>query len=294
MRNRFAVVILVLTLMLAQPLAGCFGNDEPAPTAPEWTPFDFEHGNTTWYHYPGGINAHNASLGWDNLTENNTPFPAYATYFGIGDTTFEPTIGVTAGAIHFSSYGGTGSGTMVFTSLDQGLSWTNMGPFNPVFQDTGQVPSSNDPYIYADRWTDRLVKFDMHALTAMFVEYSDDDGQTWSIPFTADGYYSPQDHQSIASTLDVEGMSSYETIYVFCINTGSSALGPQCSRSMDGGHTWDIQRPVTNLSNYPGAKISKSTVFLCLIPRSNNINITGRHSLCQFQNLFGWMLKVVI
>ena len=244
MRSRHALAILVLGLLLAQPLAGCFGDDEVEVKEEPYTPFGFEYGNTTWYHYPGGINAHNASLGWDNLTGNNTPFPANATYFGIGDTTFEPTIGITSsGAIHFSSYGGTGSGTMVITSTDQGLTWTNMGPFNPVFPEVGQVPSSNDPYIYADRWTDRLVKFDMHALTAMFVEYSDDDGKTWSIPFTADGYYSPQDHQSIASTLDVEDMASYETIYVFCINTGSSALGPQCSRSMNGAHTWDIQRP---------------------------------------------------
>jgi hypothetical protein len=77
----------------------------------------------------------------------------------------------------------------------------------------------------------------------MFVEYSDDDGQTWSIPFSAEGYYSPQDHQSIASMPDVDGIGFYDTIYVFCINTGSSAAGPQCSRSLDGAHTWDLQRP---------------------------------------------------
>jgi len=83
----------------------------------------------------------------------------------------------------------------------------------------------------------------MHALTAMFVEYSDDDGSSWSIPLSAEGYYSPQDHQSIASMLDVNGIGFHDTIYVFCINTGSSALGPQCSRSLNGGVTWDVQRP---------------------------------------------------
>jgi hypothetical protein len=127
-----AGVFFTLMLLATQALTGCFGEDEPA---------------------------------------NNTPFDTKGTYYGIGATTFEPTIGVTStGGIHFSSYGGTGSGTMVYTSMDQGQTWNNMGPFNPVFPDVGQVPSSNDPYIYVDKWTNRLVKFDMHALTAMFVE----------------------------------------------------------------------------------------------------------------------------
>ena len=239
-----AGVTLTLLILLTQALSGCFGDDEPIAMVEDDSPFYFNIQDTTWYHYAGAIDATNTSLGFENLTGNSTPYNTVGTYFGIGATTFEPTIGVTStGGIHFSSYGGTGSGTMVYTSMDQGQTWNNMGPFNPLFPDVGQVPSSNDPYIYVDKWTDRIVKFDMHALTAMFVEYSDDDGQTWSIPFSAEGYYSPQDHQSIASTLDVNGIGFHETIYVFCINTGSSALGPQCSRSLDGAHTWDIQRP---------------------------------------------------
>ena len=237
---------LFLSLMVVTlSLSGCFGEDEASVSAQEPTPFDSLPSTTTWYHYPGGINATNASIGFENLTGNSTPFPALGTYYGIGDTTFEPTIGVTStGGIHYSSFGGAGSGTMVYSSMDQGQTWTNMGPFNPILPiEVGQVPSSNDPYIYVDKWTDRIVKFDMHALTAMFVEYSDDDGETWSIPFSAEGYYSPQDHQSIASMPDVDGIALYDTIFVFCINTGSSAAGPQCSRSLDGAHTWDIQRP---------------------------------------------------
>ena len=42
---------------------------------------------------------------------------------------------------------------------------------------------------------------------------------------------------------DVNGIGFHESIYVFCINTGASAVGPQCSRSLNGGVTWDIQRP---------------------------------------------------
>jgi len=243
-------VIFTILLLATQALAGCFGDEDVKEEVIVATPLDGLFSTTTWYHYAGSvnnstaINASGAVIGYEHLVGNSTPFPAIGTYYGIGDTTFEPTIGVTStGGIHFSSFGGSGTGTMVYTSMDQGQTWTNMGPFNPILPDIGQVPSSNDPYIYVDKWTDRVIKFDMHALTAMFVEFSDDDGQTWSIPFSAEGYYSPQDHQSIASTLDVDGIASYETIYVFCINTGSSAAGPQCSRSMNGGMLWDIQRP---------------------------------------------------
>lgn len=241
-----AGVLFTLVLLSTQILSGCFGDEPVKEVVEESTPLDGLFSPTTWYHYPGAVNASNDTIGYANLTGNSTPYPTIGTYYGIGDTTFEPTIGVTStGGIHFSSFGGAGSGTMVYTSMDQGQTWTNMGPFNPILPDVGQVPSSNDPYIYVDKWTDRIFKFDMHALTAMFVEYSDDDGQTWSIPYSAEGYYSPQDHQSIASTLDVNGitLTGYDTVLVFCINTGSSAAGPQCSRSLDGGHTWDIQRP---------------------------------------------------
>ena len=38
------------------------------------------------------------------------------------------------------------------------------------------IANSNDPYIYIDPWTSRIVKFDMHALLGMTVEWSDDEG----------------------------------------------------------------------------------------------------------------------
>ncbi|MDA0878118.1 MAG: sialidase family protein [archaeon] len=238
-------------LVLSATLSGCFGSDDDGiDVGKAVNPFTFEVPALTFYHLPGNLtqNATDAvadASTWEWLVGNNTPFPATGTYHPIGFTTFEPTIGVTSeGTILITNYGGTGSGTHIIRSQDQGLTWEDVGPFNPVFPNLGQVPTSNDPYIYVDKWTDRIVKFDMHALTAMFVEFSDDEGDSWSIPYSADGYYSPQDHQSIASMPPPEGVNpSYDTVYVFCINTGSSALGPQCSRSMNGGLTWDVQRP---------------------------------------------------
>ena len=246
---RKLIALLLVSIMMSS-ISGCFSEPEVEEIKLN-NPFD-EFANeipiTTFYHFPNGT--------WINGTEdmyingslvlegNNSPFFTEATYYSIGYTTFEPTIGITSnGAVIFTNYRGAGDGTHMIRSMDYGQNWEDVGPFNPVFPDTGQVPSSNDPYVYVDKWTDRIVKFDMHALTAMFVEYSDDDGNSWSIPYSAEGYYSPQDHQSIASMPDVDNLGIYDTIFVFCINTGSSALGPQCSRSLNGGLSWDIQRP---------------------------------------------------
>ena len=249
-QRRFLSALLVLAVIM--PLfSGCFGSEEVVNEIIEDGPFSFSEPlpMETFYHYAGGINALNQSAVnaaniTANLTGNNTPFYANGTYFGIGFTTFEPTLGITStGSMFFTNYRGTGDGTHIIKGTNYGQDWEDVGPFNPVFPTTGQVPSSNDPYVYVDKWTDRIVKFDMHALTAMFVEYSDDDGSSWSLPLSAEGYYSTQDHQSIASMPDVNGIGFHESIYVFCINTGSSALGPQCSRSLNGGVTWDIQRP---------------------------------------------------
>jgi hypothetical protein len=249
-QRRLLSALLVLTV-IAPLFSGCFGSEEETKEIIEDGPFSFSQPlpMETFYHFAGGINALNQSAVdaaniTANLTGNNTPFYANGTYFGIGFTTFEPTIGITnTGSMFFTNYRGTGDGTHIIKGTNYGQDWEDVGPFNPLFPTTGQVPSSNDPYVYVDKWTDRVVKFDMHALTAMFVEYSDDDGSSWSIPLSAEGYYSPQDHQSIASMLDINGIGLHDTIYVFCINTGASAVGPQCSRSLNGGVTWDVQRP---------------------------------------------------
>ena len=80
------------------------------------------------------------------------------------------------------------------------------------------VANSNDPYVYVDPWTDRIMKFDMHALGGMTVEWSDDEGQSWTGPSIATGY-SVQDHQTIASSpyggllaRNLVGFASTETI----------------------------------------------------------------------------------
>ena len=259
---RVRVSTFLVLLLVAPTLMGCFGGDDTKAKKVEH-PFDFEEAIApgVWYHFGGSPDAQNAtdllnasqmSAGGFNLemlNGSNVPVWANGTYYGTGFDTFEPTLGVLSdGTIVFTNYNGLTKGTQIIRSQDQGQTWENVGPFNQVYPAAGQVANSNDPYIYVDPWTDRIVKFDMHALTAMWVEYSDDGGDSWSVPFTAYGYYTPQDHQSIASTPDVNGIGFHEVIYVFCINTGTSIAGPQCSRSLDGGHNWDVQRPGSPLS----------------------------------------------
>ena len=257
---------LLVFLMIAPAISGCFGGGERSGAEPEG-PFVFSEGAipaTTWYHYPGTVAEPWAVDATDaaavaaanitaNLTGGSTPFYSNGTYYGTGWDTFEPTIGITSsGAIFFTNYNGLGDGTHIIRSRDQGQTWEDVGPFGQIDDDSGQTPNSNDPYLYVDKFTDRLVKFDMHVLAAMFVEYSDDDGETWSIPYTVEGYYQPQDHQSIASMPVPDGTTAFhEVLYIYCINTGSSANGPQCSRSIDGGRTWDVQRPGYPIESYP-------------------------------------------
>jgi len=250
-------VALLLTLLLIAPaISGCFGGDDAPEPEPEG-PFVFDQGaipTTTWYHYPGTVGSPSAIDATDsaavaaanitqNLTDGSTPFFTQGTYYGTGFDTFEPTIGVTgSGAIFFTNWNGLGDGTHIIRSRDQGQTWEDVGPFlGGGDGGSGQTQNSNDPYIYVDKFTDRLVKFDMHALAVINVEYSNNEGETWSTPFPTHGYAVPQDHQSIASMPHPNAIVG-EVVYVYCINTGSPAAGAQCSRSLDGGHTWDAQQ----------------------------------------------------
>jgi len=237
-------VLLVALLVLSGLTGGLYvtffwpeeDEEEPAQVP---GPFDFNETipETTHYHYGGSENA----IGSDNdslLTGNNTPFWVEGTYYGIGTTTFEPTIGVTSnGYLFMTNYGGTGRGTHIIRSMDQGESWDDMGPWNQAY-------NSNDPYLYVDPWTDRVVKFDMHALLGMTLEYSDNYGESWTGPIPVTGE-SPQDHQTIASTPVPDNYFlpvAHETIYVYSINTGLQGGGVGGSygeNSFDGGHTWN-------------------------------------------------------
>ena len=91
--------ILLTCIMATSTLAGCFGDEEETEIIVEKGVFDFEISNRTWYHFPGGIDAIGNS---SNLSGNNVPFYSTSSYYGIGMSTFEPTMGITSTGNSFS------------------------------------------------------------------------------------------------------------------------------------------------------------------------------------------------
>ncbi len=237
------VAMALAALMLAVPLTGCFGSDDP-PIVEEDSLFPNlgEVPLTTWYHYSGGVDAmddiavSNANI-TVNLTGNNMPYLTMGSYYGIGMSTFEPTIGITSmDNIYMSSWGNGPSGSTAVvqcSGLIEMVSLTDYSCQN-VYNPLIPVPNSNDPYIYVDKWTDRIMKFDMHALLGMTVEFSDDEGASWQDGQLATSIYSVQDHQTIGSAL--LPAPGYATTWSFCVN--GNAPHPLCSTSFDGGRTW--------------------------------------------------------
>ena len=93
------LVVLLMVLGLSG-LAGCLDEDDPDDPG-EPSPFDFEQPIplTTYYHFSGAVNATLREAYMANgtpvLVGDNVPVFTHGSYYGIGTTTFEPTIGAT-------------------------------------------------------------------------------------------------------------------------------------------------------------------------------------------------------
>ncbi|MAB36015.1 MAG: hypothetical protein CL975_01655 [Euryarchaeota archaeon] len=241
---RAASLSMVLLLIMSS-ISGCFGSEEEGST--EVSLFDSlcsEQGgtisNTTWYHFANATDA-TMSPGVGNLTGGNTPVCSIGTYYGIGFSTFEPTIGITSqDNLYMSSWGNGVAGSTAIVQCSGLIGMTSISEYScqDVYSALLPVPNSNDPYVYVDPWTDRIMKFDMHALLGMTVEWSDNEGSTWIGPTPATGW-SVQDHQTIASS--PYNALFHETTWVFCVN--GNYPYPVCSTSNDGGATWGPEVP---------------------------------------------------
>ena len=243
-----AIAGCMIILMLAPMISGCFAGNT-VEEIKESSPFDNlcpdGIANNTWYHYPGAVNALSAPHiinGTSILQGENVPMCTKGTYYGIGFSTFEPTIGITsADNLYMTSWGnGPGGSTAIIRCTDM-IEMVDISSYSCENTYQGAVANSNDPYVYVDRWTDRIMKFDMHALAGMTVEWSDDEGETWGplgLASFATGY-SVQDHQTIASS--PYNAAFHETTWVFCVN--GNWQSPLCSTSNDGGLTWGPEVP---------------------------------------------------
>ena len=103
--------MMLVLLVVSAPLGGCFGEEkvvvEEKGVFDELCPEGIA--NNTWYHYANASDATEISdvfNGTSVLVGNNAPVCAVGTYYGIGMTTFEPTIGVTsADNLYMTSWG---------------------------------------------------------------------------------------------------------------------------------------------------------------------------------------------
>lgn len=170
---------------------------------------------------------------------DGVPMPVGEERF-IGGRSFEPTIGITAsGAIFMVSFGG---GAKIRASFDEGATWKQVNPMLPVSDPrTGNPinnpPNSNDPFVYVDRVAGRVFTNDLQALMCSWMNFSDDEGKTWTTnPIGCGHPFGVHDHQSIASGKSRSGQSQWKGRMVYyCVNRVADT---SCASSLDGGVTF--------------------------------------------------------
>tara|TARA_Y100001935_G_scaffold96108_2_gene79914 strand:- start:10980 stop:12422 length:1443 start_codon:yes stop_codon:yes gene_type:complete len=233
---------VITAIVVSGFLSGCLGTEKPDGIDDGYSfrePCEDGGSTTTWYHFSNATPAE--SFPWnEGLPE---PVCTVGTYFGIGMTTFEPTIGVTSSDnLYMSSYGNGPAGSTAIVQCSGLINMVSLDGYScgNVYDAMAPVANSNDPYVYVDPWTDRIMKFDMHALLGMTVEWSDNEGESWFGPSVATGW-SVQDHQTIASS--PYPALAHPTTWVFCVN--GNYPYPVCSASNDGGLTWGPELPGT-------------------------------------------------
>ena len=102
-----ALAALIVFLFISSTVSGCLSNESSEELSSssildEICPDGFA--NNTWYHFPNSTNI----LSIDNdvlnsiLIGENVPVCAKGTYYGIGVSTFEPTIGITSAAVSYT------------------------------------------------------------------------------------------------------------------------------------------------------------------------------------------------
>ena len=166
------------------------------------------------------------------------PLGLRATY--IGRKAAEPTMGVDRNgraffaAADFDGAGGASARTEIWRSTDGGSSFHEMTP-----QAAGQdiPPSTLDPYVYVDQMTNRVFSIDLEAVSASYLSYSDDGGETWQASaMSAPGV---NDHQTFFSGPPPKGnpliSSMTGSVIYYCVNALTYVA---CSYSDDGGQTF--------------------------------------------------------
>lgn len=165
-----------------------------------------------------------------------------ATY--IGRDAAEPTVGIDKEGVAFMAAGafdalGVDGGlarTEIKRSKDGGKSWETV-QFTLPADLTTVPPTTLDPYVYLDEDTGRVFTPDLY-LACNYLQFSDDQGETWTQSPVACGQPGLNDHQTIVTGPPPEGEQSlgiYPNYVYYCFNRVADA---SCGRSLDGGLTW--------------------------------------------------------
>ena len=128
----------MVSLLIMASLGGCFGDEEEIlEEAHVFDALCSEGGgsisNTTWYHYGNATDATKGSdlkNGTSVLVDDNAPVCAVGTYYGIGMTTFEPTIGVTSlDNLYMTSWGNGAAGSTAIVRCSGMVGMTNISDY---------------------------------------------------------------------------------------------------------------------------------------------------------------------
>ena len=161
-------------------------------------------------------------------------------HYPVGANALEPTMGVAKNGDVF--YIATPSlGAEVMKSTNNGKSWKAASP-NIAGQNSH--PVTLDPYIYIDKWTQRIFTIDL-TVACSYLSFSDDGGSSWTTNPLACG--APvNDHQTLFSGPPVSSTPvGHENLVYYCYNMVASATN--CTKSLDGGITFaPTGRPAYN------------------------------------------------
>jgi hypothetical protein len=158
----------------------------------------------------------------------------------IGRNAAEPTIGIDKkgnafyAAADFDNVVGQAR-TKIFASYDGNKSWKDV---SPSLLGESFPPATLDPYIYVDQETGRVFSDDL-TVACSFLQWSDDQGKSWSRGNPTACELPVDDHQTLVAGNPPPGIttSGYPNVLYYCVNKIGTS---QCARSTDGGNTFSV------------------------------------------------------
>jgi hypothetical protein len=159
----------------------------------------------------------------------------------VGHKALEPTMGVTKQgnafmvAADFDAAAGQLASTSIVASYDGNKTWHDVTP-----KVVGQTfpPTTLDPYMYVDQETGRIFSDDL-LVGCSVLQWSDDQGKTWSRGNPAACDAPVDDHQTIVAGNPRGGVPTlgYPNVLYYCVNKVADV---QCARSLDGGTSFSV------------------------------------------------------